>query len=286
MFKSGVRTGRRATADAPSTSGMADRIGLFTSTDSASNTSQFTENPFTSRPPSSASEIEFELGSSQHSTVSSPIPRPLTARGGRYSVDGGRSSADSYRRSSSIDHHAEPHPATPADVTAVIEDGFASDSSRPGSRLERPDSRNNYVRRSVVRVGGGSSAMAVGGGSAAARRNTLTRLLEEDVEIMTRERAASASMAVTSPSAYPRLSSPLSLPGRSPRADSDVADVDGSSDVEETDRGNTNGQADASSDVQQDDDEEVELMVQPIHQECTFFYNLCAVHYTFVAINM
>ena len=66
----------------------------------------------------------------------------------------------------------QPHPPTPADVTAVgMDEGFASDSSssRPGSRLERPDSRlggggmavsseaNSRIvmnRRSVVRVTG------------------------------------------------------------------------------------------------------------------------------------
>ena len=45
------------------------------------------------------------------------------------------------------------------------------------------------------------------------RRNTLTRLLEEDLETVTRERAASALSAVTTSPVYSRMASPLSLPG-------------------------------------------------------------------------
>ena len=79
------------------------------------------ENPFTSRPPSSASEMEFELPATT-STVASPVHRPMTARG-RYSVDIqpedltgrnsvgselGRSSVDStLRRSFSSDHNPD-----------------------------------------------------------------------------------------------------------------------------------------------------------------------------------
>jgi hypothetical protein len=48
---------------------------------------QVGENPFTSRPASSASEVELELPASSHnSSVSSPVPRPFTARG-RHSVE-------------------------------------------------------------------------------------------------------------------------------------------------------------------------------------------------------
>ena len=77
--------GRRSTADGPS-SGVSDRLSALQSelsspspVPAAASSAPLPDNPFTSRPPSSASEVEIEIGGS--STVSSPVPRPLTARG-------------------------------------------------------------------------------------------------------------------------------------------------------------------------------------------------------------
>ena len=158
------------------------------------------DNPFTSRPPSSASEVEIELPG-MGSTVSSPVPRPLTARG-RYSVemgaeDGaaagrssadtlGRSSADSaLRRSFSSDVNID-LPALP-DV-ADDEDLFGSDSSssRPNSRQNNVSGNNSDSRRLIERSISRSRQLL-------ARRPSLSRLHEEEIPF---ERAATASLAL------------------------------------------------------------------------------------------
>ena len=139
--------GRRATADAPSGSSHSERLAMIQAELAA-----VAENPFTSRPPSSASEMEFELPATS-STVASPVHRPMTARG-RYSVDiqgeelggrtsvaseVGRSSVDSaLRRSFSSDHNPDIGLGIPG--SELAEEDFNSDSSnsRPNSRMEGP----------------------------------------------------------------------------------------------------------------------------------------------------
>ena len=198
--------GRRSTADAPS-GGHSERMAMIQAELAA-----VAENPFTSRPPSSASEMEFELPATT-STVASPVHRPMTARG-RYSVDIqpddltgrssvgselGRSSVDStLRRSFSSDHNPDIGLGVVGDG---IEEDFNSDSSnsRPSSRMEGPGEggRRLYERSHSRRSGLG-------------RRTSLLRLQEEvDTPVIPLERATSASSAVAPPS--------LIGPGRSPR---------------------------------------------------------------------
>lgn len=214
--------GRRSTADAPST-GLSERLQTVQGEMGSMLAGQMGENPFTSRPPSSASEVELELpASSQNSAVSSPIPRPLTARG-RHSVE--YDTLDSRRSLSSeiglgLSDTPVP-PPTPADMIAVeaAEEDFASDSSssRPGSRTaDRPDSR---------RAGGSGVGRILSTLPPAvdwrsrnrARRTALQRLQEEEAVLsdpLTRERAASASSALSSPVAS-------GWTGRRTRGDSD-----------------------------------------------------------------
>ena len=176
------------------------------------------ENPFTSRPPSSASEIEFDLpgaGREGTSTVSSPVHRPLTARG-RYSVDIqgdeltgrnsvgseiGRSSVDSaLRRSFSSDHHPELNVGQAGETG---EEDFNSDSSnsRPSSRVDGAGERS--LSRLYDRSHSRNRRSGIG------RRSSLLRLTEEvDMPVIPLERATSASSAVA-PAAL--------MAGRSPR---------------------------------------------------------------------
>ena len=193
--------GRRSTADGPSTGLISDRLSTLQAELSSSPGATVTDNPFTSRPPSSASEVEIDLASTAGSTVSSPVPRPLTARG-RYSVDIqgeelaragsadtlGRSSVDSgLRRSFSSDVNVDiPVLADPA---LDDDDMFASDSSS-----SRPNSRQNNVS------GGGSNdsrrlieRSITRSRQLLARRPSLSRLHEEEIPF---ERAASASQAL------------------------------------------------------------------------------------------
>merc|ERR1719471_230332 len=188
--------GRRSTADGPSTSSLAERISSL-----QSELVPPPDNIFTSRPPSSASEVEIELASGAGSTVSSPVPRPLTARGrwsteivnedtaGRSSVDTvGRSSVDSaLRRSFSSDVNQD----VPIPTDAVDEDDmFASDSSssRPNSRQ---NNNNSDSRRLIERSISRSRQLL-------ARRPSLQRLHEEEIPF---ERAATASTALAPPPA-------------------------------------------------------------------------------------
>ena len=202
--------GRRSTADAP-TGGHSERMAMIQAELAA-----VAENPFTSRPPSSASEMEFELPATT-STVASPVHRPMTARG-RYSVDIqpedltgrnsvgselGRSSVDStLRRSFSSDHNPDIGLGVVGDA---VEEDFNSDSSnsRPSSRMEGPGEggRRLYERSHSRRSGLG-------------RRTSLLRLQEEvDTPVIPLERATSASSAVAPPSLLPHMIGP----GRSPR---------------------------------------------------------------------
>ena len=216
--------GRRSTADAPSGS-HSERMSMIQAELAA-----VAENPFTSRPPSSASEIEFELPATS-STVASPVHRPMTARG-RYSVDiqpedltgrssvgseVGRSSVDSaLRRSFSSDHNPDIGLGVTGDAA---EEDFNSDSSnsRPSSRVE---GLGEGVRRLYERSQPRSRRSGMG------RRTSLLRLQEEvDMPVIPLERATSASSAVP----------PASLlgPGRSPRGGD--TDRDGEDSGETTD---------------------------------------------------
>ena len=202
--------GRRSTADAPS-GGHSERMAMIQAELAA-----VAENPFTSRPPSSASEMEFELPATT-STVASPVHRPMTARG-RYSVDIqsedltgrssvgselGRSSVDStLRRSFSSDHNPDIGLGVVGDA---VEEDFNSDSSnsRPSSRMEGPPQYGEGGRRLYERSNHSRR-------SGLGRRTSLLRLQEEvDTPVIPLERATSASSAVAPPS--------LIGSGRSPR---------------------------------------------------------------------
>ena len=207
--------GRRSTADGPSSSSsLSERISTL-----QGELGQPTDNIFTSRPPSSASEVEIELASAAGSTVSSPVPRPLTARGrwsteivnedtaGRSSVDTvGRSSVDSaLRRSFSSDVNQDiPVPTDAGDE----DDMFASDSSssRPNSRQNNINNNNSDSRRLIERSISRSRQLL-------ARRPSLQRLHEEEIPF---ERAATASTAL----------SPLAPPPASRNEAADEAEIE------------------------------------------------------------
>ena len=208
---------------------ISERLTTLQSELSGSSPGVVNDNPFTSRPPSSASEVEIELASTAGSTVSSPVPRPVTARG-RYSVDiqaeeaaAGRSSADTLgrssvdsalRRSFSSDVNVDLPAGVLGDTPGDDDDMFASDSSssRPNSRQNNIGAGSSDSRRLIERSISRSRQLL-------ARRPSLSRLHEEEIPF---ERAASASQALAPVIQSPSASSVRTEPAEDIEIESDV----------------------------------------------------------------